>query len=229
MMELPLVLIAGVLGSSHCLGMCGPFALTIGAESKNATTNLRRQLVYSLGRIFTYATFGAFAGFAGRYLHEHTPALVNIAALLAVVAGLFLLYQGLLAARVIRRAVPASPHSLCSGEFLRTFLRTPGLQNVFLAGLFTGLLPCGLVYGFVALAASSGNLLRGATMMAVFGVGTVPVMVLAGCGASVLSLTARKHLFRVAAWCVVVTGVVSIVRGFGFLELFGGTGCPMCQ
>lgn len=228
MMELPLVLLAGVLGSSHCLGMCAPFALTIGAEAKSLSTNLGRQLVYSAGRIFTYATVGAVAGYAGRYLHETAPALVNIAAILAVVAGVLLLYQGLLAARVLRRRVPSGTNVLCSGEFLRTFLRTPGLQNVFLAGLFTGMLPCGLVYGFVALAASSGDLLMGAALMAVFGVGTIPVMVLAGCGGSVLSMTARKHLFRLAAWCVVFTGVVSIVRGFGFLEVFGGGGCPMC-
>lgn len=228
MMELPLVLLAGVLGSSHCLGMCGPFALTIGAEAKSLSTNLGRQLVYSAGRIFTYATVGAAAGYAGRYLHETTPALVNIAALLAVVAGVLLLYQGLLAARVLRRRVPSGTNVFCSSEFLRTFLQTPGLQNVFLAGVFTGMLPCGLVYGFVALAASSGDLLMGAALMAVFGVGTIPVMVLAGCGGSVLNLTARKHLFRLAAWCVVLTGVVSIVRGFGFLEVLGGGGCPMC-
>ncbi len=229
MTELPLVLIAGVLGSSHCLGMCGPFALALGADARGPASNLGRQLVYSIGRIFTYTTCGAVAGYGGHYLHEHVPALVNVAALLAVVAGALLLYQGLLAARVIRRRVPSNPHSLCSGEFLRTFLQSPGWRNVFLAGLFTGMLPCGLVYGFLALAASSGDFLWGAAIMAVFGVGTVPVMVLAGCGGAMLSLTARKHLFRLAAWCVVLTGVVSIARGMGFLEVFGGSGCPMCQ
>ena len=228
MIELPLVLVAGALGSSHCLGMCGPFALTIGAGTDRLATNLGRQLVYSLGRIFTYTTFGAVAGYAGDYLHQRAPTLINVAAMLAVVAGVLLLYPGLLAARVIRRRVPSNPHALGGGEFLRTFLQAPGLHNVFLAGLFTGLLPCGLVYGFVALAASSGDMLLGAAVMAVFGAGTTPVMVLAGCGGSALGVTARKHLFRLAAWCVVVTGLVSIVRGIGFFEFFGG-GCPMCH
>ncbi len=227
--ELSLIFVGGLLGSSHCLGMCGPFALSIGADTPSLSNNLGRQCVYSLGRIFTYATLGACAGFGGRYLHDHAPALINIAAILAVAAGLLLLYQGLLAARVIRRRVPSNPHAICSGEFLRTFLQSPGLQHVFLAGLFTGMLPCGLVYGFLALAAGSGDMAVGAMIMAVFGVGTVPLMVLTGCAGSMLNLPARKHLFRLAAWCVVLTGVVSIVRGVGFLELFGGSGCPMCQ
>ncbi len=65
-----------------------------------------------------------------------------------------------------------------------------------------------LVYGLLALAASSGDLLLGGTMMICFGVGTAPVMILTGCGGSLLNLTARKHLDRVAAWCVVLTGLI---------------------
>ena len=94
------------------------------------------------------------------------------------------------------------------------------------------MLPCGLVYGFVALAASSGDMLLGATIMSVFGMGTAPVMMLAGCGGSLLTLATRKWLYRVAAWCVVLTGLVSIARGFGFVAIAGwpsATGCPLCH
>jgi hypothetical protein len=233
MTALPLIFIAGVLGSSHCIGMCGPFALTIGASVTTWKANLARQLLYTLGRVFTYAVLGAFAGFGGLYLQRTVPALVNIAAVLAVVAGLFLLYQGLLAARVIRRKTPNATGVPClAGDFFGSFLKSPGLANIFLAGLFTGMLPCGLVYGFVALAASSGEVLLGATIMAVFGLGTAPIMILTGCGGSLLSLATRKHLFRAAAWCVVLTGLVSIARGIGFVEIPGwtvATGCPMCD
>jgi len=117
------------------------------------------------------------------------------------------------------------------GELLASFLKSPGARNVFLAGLFTGMLPCGLVYAFVALAASTGDLLRGAAVMAVFGLGTAPVMVLSGCGASILNQSARCYAFRVAAWCVILTGVVSIARGCGFFHFAGWemAGCPLCH
>lgn len=233
MTALPLIFIAGVLGSSHCIGMCGPFALAIGTDATSLKTNLARQLLYTLGRVFTYSVLGAVAGFGGLYLQRTVPALVNMAAILAVVAGMFLLYQGLLAARVIRRNTPNATGFPClAGDFFGSFLKSPSLANVFLAGLFTGMLPCGLVYGFVALAASSGDMFMGALLMAVFGTGTAPIMILTGCGGSLLSLAARKQLFRVAAWCVVLTGLVSIARGIGFVEIPGWTvaaGCPMCD
>lgn len=233
MIELPLILVAGILGSSHCIGMCGPFALTIGAGAASWQANVARQVLYTLGRVFTYSVMGAIAGFTGLYLQQTIPSLVNVAATLAVVAGMFLLYQGLLAARVIRRKAPNAAVVPClAGNFFAHFLKSPSHANVFLAGLFTGMLPCGLVYGFVALAASSGNMLLGATIMAVFGLGTAPVMILTGCGGSLLSLAARKHLFRAAAWCLVLTGIVSIARGAGFVEIPGWltqTGCPLCK
>lgn len=233
MTALPLVFIAGILGSSHCIGMCGPFALTIGSGTTDWKVNFGRQAVYTVGRIFTYAVFGAVAGAAGLYLQQNIPSLVNVAALLAIVAGLFLLYQGLLATRLIRRRSPNASGVPClAGDFFATFLKSPGLHNVFLAGLFTGMLPCGLVYGFVALAASSGDLLAGAGVMITFGLGTAPIMMLTGCGASLLSLAARKNIYRIAAWCVILTGLISIARGAGFVEVpgwFEASGCPMCD
>lgn len=233
MTALPLVFIAGILGSSHCIGMCGPLALTIGSGAADWWLNLGRQVVYTLGRIFTYAVFGAVAGAAGLYLQRELPSLVNVAALLAIVAGLFLLYQGLLAARVIRRRTPNTSAVPClAGDFFARFLKAPGLHNIFLAGLFTGMLPCGLVYGFVALAASSGDLIAGASLMIAFGLGTAPVMMATGCGSSLLGLAARKQIYRIAAWCVVLTGLISIARGAGFVEFPGwveASGCLMCD
>ena len=233
MSALPLVFIAGVLGSSHCIGMCGPFALTIGSGAADWKAVLGRQMIYTFGRVFTYAVFGAVAGASGLYLHQKMPTLVNVAAVLAIVAGLFLLYQGLLAARVIRRRHPNTAAVPClASEFFATFLKSPGHHNIFLTGLLTGMLPCGLVYGFVALAASSGDLVAGASLMIAFGLGTAPVMILTGCGSSLLGQTARKRVYRMAAWCVVLTGLISIARGAGFLEFPGwlpAVGCPLCD
>ena len=95
MMEGWLILVGGLLGSSHCIGMCGGFALTIGAGARHWTDNLRRQLIYSLGRIFTYASIGAVTGYAGLRLAQFVPKLVNVQATLAILAGCLLALQGL--------------------------------------------------------------------------------------------------------------------------------------
>lgn len=232
MIELPLVLVAGLLGSSHCLGMCGPFALTIGSTTTGVTNNLWRQLAYSAGRLFTYVVLGAMAGYLGMRLSDRAAELVHVPAVLAILAGLFLLYQGLRAAGVWPgRPVTGSSGPCLAGTFFGTFLQSPSLLGVFLAGVFTGFLPCGLLYGILALAASSQSIWIGGALMGAFALGTMPLMVATGLGGSLLSVTARRSLFRIAAWCVVLTGCLTVARGVGFLNLWGspaGGSCPMC-
>ena len=230
---LPLVLLGGLLGSSHCIGMCGPFALMISGGATSWTRSLLRQTTFTAGRIFTYAVFGAVAGSAGLYLERQLPTLVNVASVLAMAAGLFLIYQGLVAARVLRpRGVGGEGSCLMFGPQLASLFRSPRATHLFLAGMLTGMLPCGLVYGFVALAASTRDLAYGAALMACFGLGTAPVMMATGCGASLLSAGVRRRLFAVAAWCVVLTGALSIARGAGFLQLTpeaDPAACPFCR
>jgi len=230
--ELPLVLVGGLLGSSHCVGMCGGFALSIGSGANSLGSNLRRQVTYSIGRIFTYACLGAIAGFGGMRLAQFASQGAPIAAILAAVAGVFLVYQGLQSAGVWKKGGVLGTHGPClTGKFLATFLTTPGFIGPFLAGVFTGFLPCGLLYGMLALAATSQDLLFGALVMTVFGLGTVPVMVATGASSGLLSIAARRHMLRVAAWCVVITGVVTLARGASYLAAWtsgGSEGCPLC-
>ncbi len=249
MIELPLVFLGGLLGSAHCLGMCGGFALLIGAPSRGWSTNLARQIVYSGGRIFSYCAFGAAVGYGGLRLADGLGDFVNVQAIIAIAAGILLVVQGLISTGTLRYAAgllqrlslqrttegrtPNQAGLGClMGGMVGAFLRDRRWSFVFLAGVFTGLLPCGLVYAYVALAASTSNLLAGMATMAAFGVGTMPMMILAGTGSNLLSLAGRRRLLYVAAWCVVLTGVLSMTRGIGFLQLPGeppAAGCPLCN
>jgi sulfite exporter TauE/SafE len=237
MIEWPLVVAGGLLGSAHCVGMCGPIAVALGIREESWSRNLRRQLAFSAGRLFTYGFLGAAAGTSGAWLASRPGTLVNAQALLALAAGAALVVLGLhgtgLVPSVAQAAVRrfASGPSLCSARLIRALLAAPGLGNAALAGVFTGFLPCGLVYSFLALAAATGRLVGGVAAMLLFGAGTIPLMVAAGCGAQRLGLTTRARLMRLAAWCVVATGLISIARGAGFLDLAGNGGpasCPWC-
>lgn len=231
MIEWPLVFGAGLLGSAHCLGMCGPFALALGAATPSPRANLWRQSWYSVGRIFTYAVLGASAAFFGGWLTEKLPGWTNVPAVLALVAGGFLVIQGLLATGIIPKRGVGGGAACPGASVFKAFLGGRSTVDVFLAGLFTGLLPCGLLYGMVALAGSRSNVLEGLATMVVFGAGTVPAMVATGVGGSLLGLAARKRLHAVAAWCLVITGCVSIARGAGSLSFAGSpaAGCPFCE
>jgi uncharacterized protein len=251
MIELPLIFLGGLLGSAHCVGMCGGFALLIGAPARRWTANLTRQFVYSCGRIFTYGAMGAAVGYGGLRLADGLGGLVNVQAVVAIVAGALLVAQGLVSAGVVghatrafRLAFAAAPVGADAsrqsgpaigclmGSMVGTFLRDRRLRHVFLAGVLTGLLPCGLVYAYVALAASTKDLFGGMATMAAFGLGTVPLMILTGSGSTLLSLSGRRRLLYLAAWCVVFTGMLSMARGVSYLAPRSGqasASCPLCE
>ena len=225
MIELPFVFMAGLMGSAHCIGMCGGFVVSIGATSRSLRENLVKQTLYSGGRAFTYSVLGALAGFGGLRLMN-----VNayVPAALAILAGLFLVYQGLVTTQWIRRPTVASKPPCVTGSIFGAMMRGSSKVHSFLAGVMTGFLPCGLLYGMLAGAASTSNPLHGALLMAVFAGGTVPVMILTGCSGGFLSVAARRHLFNVAGWCVIVTGLITLTRGAWVLAYPGETTCPFC-
>lgn len=234
MFELPLVFVGGLLGSAHCVGMCGGFAVLLGAGTRSLGANVGRQLLYSAGRISTYAVIGAAVGYGGVRLTGLALPLINVQAVLSIIAGVLLVVEGLHAAGYLQRWRTASTSAGCpfTGG-LGSLLRSRGASAAFLAGVFTGFLPCGLVYAYLALATAAGGLWQGWLTMACFGAGTVPLMVLAGSGGSLLTVDSRQKVLRVAAICVVVTGLISLTRGAAALNATGAPGtasaCPLCR
>jgi uncharacterized protein len=232
MIELPLIFLGGLLGSAHCIGMCGGFALRIGLGTSGVLANLSRQLIYTAGRIFTYSCLGVAAGYAGMWLAGKTNLWINAQAILCVLAGGWLTVYGLLALGLIPwwfwPKIAAGPTACLAGSFVGPFLASRERSGVFLAGVLTGFLPCGLVYAFLALASSSGSVRMGLVTMSLFGAGTAPLMVLTGASGSLLAHYMRRHLLRVSAICVFFMGLVSIARGIVFLQLWSAPEAARC-
>lgn len=233
--ELPLVFGSGVLGSAHCIGMCGPIAAMMNLGTSGVRSSLLRQTLWSGGRVFTYAFLGMVAGFAGAQLAgseflSSRANIVQVQAGFAVFAGVLLLFQGLLATGWIRRRQRSGGGCLTASVFGR-FLQSGSAMMVFIAGIATGFLPCGLVYSFLALAAASASIWKGPLLMIAFGLGTFPVMLVTGAGLSMASLTRRRRLMKLAAVCVMMTGILTMSRGFAFAAQAAEpeTACPMCQ
>lgn len=237
---LGLVFVSGLVGSGHCLGMCGPLVVGIGSNSSRWRVALAGQVFYTLGRVFTYSVLGACAGYGGQWLVGAFPHLPQVAAVVAVAAGLLLIQQGLVAAGLWRLPWRGSGQTAClAGSFFGPLLRQEGWSGAFLAGVFTGLLPCGLLYGMLALATSTHDPLMGAGVMGVFALGGAPALTLAGMSGRLVSVAARRRLLAFAAWCLVATGVVCVARGVGYLQAGGqaasGSGpaataaCPLCH
>ena len=180
-----LIFLAGLAGSAHCVGMCGGFACALGSDPRGSVANVRRHLIYNLGRFSSYCFLGAVAGSLGILLvGDGGEVTATIAGLLAdrIVSGLLMVFIGLrffgFFRRFSRSAVDSSGNFLVSA--LRTLLKAPGAAAPLAFGVLNGFLPCPLVYAFAAQAAGSGGALPGVVTMAAFGLGTFPAMLMMG-------------------------------------------------
>ncbi len=212
-----LVIFLASLGwSGHCIGMCGGFALSLAAQQRGMPRLLAHQALFHAGKTFTYVFLGALAAAAGAHLQRH-------AQWLGLLAGLTLLLIGLNTFGVFRRArgfsafLDATP--LCG--FLRGFMQLSTALAAFLLGLFTGFLPCGLVYAMLAYAATLQSLPDALLSMAAFGIGTVPALLLLGATGGFLKN--RVPLMKLSGALTILLGLVTILRGFDFLH---GACCP---
>lgn len=213
MIEWIAIFAGGLLGSAHCVGMCGGFALAIGSAQRSFSATLIRQLIYSAGRLFTYMFLGAMGGCLGAYFSQFKSSLVSAQQIFSLIAGIIMLVVGLSVLGVIRLPRLTRGGGLIAPVFGH-FLQGKSLWGSFSAGLATGFLPCGLVYSFLAMAVATGRSLQGSALMLCFGVGTIPAMVLLGCGSTFLAQATRRRIYQIAACVVIVLGGVTIARAF---------------
>lgn len=182
--------LTGLIGSPHCVGMCGGFACAAGGR--------RGWLAWTGGRLLTYAGMGAAVGALGLALPG--PGWVGTALAAALLLFLALRLAGLGPAA----SAPAGLASLGA-----RLLRRPGALSRLALGMTTGLLPCGLVYAALSLPVVAGGPLPGALSMLAFGLGTAPALALLATGLQRLALRSPGHR-RALALGVFVFGMLSL-------------------
>jgi hypothetical protein len=191
--------IIGLLGSLHCIGMCGPLALALPATRTDFVTG---RIIYNAGRVVTYMLLGTIFGIVGQ-----TFALAGFQRGLSIAAGLFML-----AAAFGWHRLAAPPVSFLRGAWSRLIaLKTR--TALFGIGLLNGLLPCGLVYVALAGAAATGSALRGLLFMAGFGLGTIPAMLAVSLSGKMIHAGLRLKFQRIVPAALFALSVLFILRG----------------
>ncbi|MFG0251818.1 MAG: sulfite exporter TauE/SafE family protein [Phycisphaerales bacterium JB038] len=222
------ILIASLIGSLHCAGMCGPFvAFCVGAERQNVLKHSLIQGAYHGGRLVSYALLGIVAGavgsvidFGGRAIGFQRTAMMLAGGFMALVGIIMLLrFAGM---RIKKVPVP---------QFLqRWFVRGQAfaqkrhpVARALVIGLFSILLPCGWLYLYVFAAAGTGSPWMGLAAMIAFWAGTVPVLAAVGVGVQALFGPLRRHLPVAVAIAMVLFGGIVLVRGYGVSTAEAGT------
>ena len=206
-------LAAGLLGGVHCAGMCGGIAASLSAASRGPA--LARQLAFNLGRIGSYAAAGALAGALGSAMTS-APVMDARVALL-VVANVFMVLIGLYVAGwgggVVRMEALGRGLWRRIEPLRRRFFPIDTTARALGAGAVWGWVPCGLVYGMLVLAIASGSAAGGALVMAAFGLGTLPSVLVTGLAAAkVLAWRRIPAVRRTAGALLIAMAAIGLAR-----------------
>lgn len=219
--------LAGLVGGLHCAAMCGGFAAAVAARDAHVLRPRRallaRQLTYHAGRVASYALLGAAFGAAGGSTLAAAK-LAPVQQLLYVAANVLLILLALaIATRATGAAWLARAGASAFGRVLprvQPLLRGDGAGGRLALGAMWGFVPCTLVYSVLPLALFAGGAWQGATVMLVFGIGTLPHLVGAGLALSRVNL--RSPRFRRGAALVIATfAVLGLYRAVFLPETLG--------
>lgn len=209
------VLVASLVGSVHCAGMCGGFVcFYTGSASGSEPAALRAHAMYNAGRLASYLLLGAVAGLLGVGV-ARAGMLVGISQGAAIVGGALMIAWAVSTIAAQRGIAIGSVQAPIAwqrmlGRVLQSVRNQPIAIRAGLTGLLTTLLPCGWLYVFVAAAGSTGSVPSAMATMAVFWLGTVPALLAVGMGAQRLLTPFRRQLPALSAAVVLIMGLLSI-------------------
>jgi len=200
-------LVAGLVSSAHCIGMCGGLSglFAVNASVRSMHRQVPFALTYNLGRILSYAVLGVVVASVGSVIVRASPQLATGIRLLS---GGVIVLVGLKVAFDIRilNAIEKMGGTMWSriAPAARSLVPVTSLPRALGLGLLWGWLPCGLVYSVLLMAATSAEPASGALVMAAFGIGTMPAMVMTGLGAAKLSQRLQNRGTRMGLGLLIV-------------------------
>ncbi|WP_431158637.1 sulfite exporter TauE/SafE family protein [Winogradskyella poriferorum] len=206
-------LILGLLGSLHCVGMCGPIAFMLPVDRSNSITKVSQISVYHLGRLLAYSLIGLVFGLVGKSLY-----IFGMQQQLSIAIGILMIIVVLIPYQTFSKYNLSKPlHRLISKvkSNLGKALQKKSADTFLTIGFLNGFLPCGLVYMAVFGSVATANLLEGATYMILFGIGTIPLMTSAIYLGKFLNSTVKQRIQKAIPVFVVIIGVLFILRGLG--------------
>ena len=206
-------LVLGLLGSLHCLGMCGPIAFMLPLDQENNLKKTTQLSIYHFGRLLAYGVIGVLFGLLGKGL-----SLFGIQQKLSIGIGVLMILLVLIPGKYLNGHKCLSPIYSIIGKVkskLGAELKKKTPDTFLTIGFLNGFLPCGLVYMALLGAIAMGSPLEGGLYMMIFGLGTVPLMSLVVYSKGMFSSSIKFKIQKLIPVFVVIIGILFIVRGLG--------------
>ena len=198
----------GLFGSIHCIGMCGPLAFAIPAGEAGRGRFVFDKFIYQIGRIVSYSLLGLLIGFIGRQIW-----LLGVQQGVSIASGILILmaaFSRLFKLSFARSATGNKAFSLVNRSLVYAVKHRWG--HLFI-GMLNGLLPCGFVYLALVGAINTSSAANAMTYMFFFGLGTLPLMLLATVGSGFMGINVRRKMNRVVPYFMLFLGTWFVLRG----------------
>lgn len=205
--------ILGLLGSFHCVGMCGPIAFMLPVDRTNKVKKISQITIYHIGRLLAYSLIGLIFGLIGKSLF-----IFGYQQQLSIIIGVLMILVVVIPQKTFNKYNFSKPiYKIISKvkSSLGSALKKKTMDTFLTIGFLNGFLPCGLVYMALFAALASGNAASGSLYMAVFGLGTIPLMTTAIYLSHFLKGTIKQQIQKAIPVFVVIIGLLFILRGLG--------------
>lgn len=200
----------GLLGSMHCIGMCGPLVIAVPSTAQTRVKFVAERLLYNLGRTVTYGILGALVGIVGKNV------LLNIQQDASMTLGFIIFLMALIPFGLKSRLEKLSPLNTVYAFVRQKFsalLHKRGTVALFSLGMVNGLLPCGLVYTALLGAVAVADVWYSILFMMAFGISTIPALVVISLTGKIFSVKFRPVLARVIPVFSIALALILILRG----------------
>lgn len=205
--------VLGLLGSFHCVGMCGPIAFMLPVDRTNSFKKVFQITLYHFGRLLAYSLIGLVFGIVGKSLY-----IFGLQQQLSIAIGILMIIVVLIPYKTFSKYNFSKPLYKIIGKVksaLGRELKKKTPDTFLTIGFLNGFLPCGLVYMAVFAAIATGSLLEGSLYMVLFGIGTIPLMTTAIYVSRFLKGSVRQHIQKAIPVFVIIIGALFILRGLG--------------
>lgn len=206
-------IILGLMGSLHCVGMCGPIAFMLPVDRSNNFKKFGQIFIYHFGRLLAYGIIGLLFGLLGKGLY-----VFGMQQKLSIAIGVLMILVVFVPVKLFGKYNLSKPiYKIISKvkNRLGKELKKKSPDTFLTIGFLNGFLPCGLVYMALFGAIAMGNAAEGSFYMILFGLGTIPLMTTAIYFSGLLKGGIRQKVQKLIPVFVVLVGVLFIVRGLG--------------
>lgn len=206
--------VMGLIGSVHCIGMCGPLVMALPISHQTNFQKWQSIILYHAGKITSYAILGILLGLFGSQLPLH-GVQENLSIVMGGIMLIYVIYVFVIKSKLPLRFLKFNLVYTFLIKKMGQLFKSKNRAVFYLIGILNGLLPCGMIYVALTSALATQNVLQGGLIMAFFGFGTMPALIMVAIGGQYFGVIFRKKIQSLLPLFIFGMGVLLILRGMG--------------